>query len=104
MVWGFYVHLYFAPEFLLGYFYILAGSLSEDQLVFDRKCWLCAYMIYFGLVMIAEIIKAQAVFFFVDLIGKLLFQHSELRGIDDTLKDGILHSDAVVYTLFCDAS
>lgn len=73
MVREFYVYLYFAPKYSLGYFRILGVGFSEYQLVFDRKCGLCAYMLDFGLVVIAEIIEAQAVFFFVYFVGKLLF-------------------------------
>lgn len=73
MVQRFYVYLYFALKYSLGYFCILVVSFLEYQLVFDRKCRLCAYMLDFGLVIITEIIEAQAVFFFVYFVGKLLF-------------------------------
>ena len=73
MVRRFFVYLYFALKYSLGYFCILVGSFLEYQLIFDRKCRLCAYMLNFDLVIIAKIIEAQAVFFFVYFVGKLLF-------------------------------
>ena len=75
---------------------------SDDQRAFRGIAGFCAEVLNAGLVFVAEVIKAQAVFFFVHDGAQFLLELLALRGVDQTFKDGVLHALAVVHALLRD--
>ena len=55
-----------------------------------------------GLVFVAEIVKTQAVPFFVHDGAKLVLQLLTLCGVEQAFEDGVLHALAVVHALLRD--
>ena len=78
------------------------GERSEDQDISLFKAGVNADMFHFGPVVIAELVKSQAVQFGVDEGGQFGLQNGELSGIQKAFKNGILDALAVVHTFFGD--
>lgn len=55
----------------------------------------------FCLIFVAQIVKSQAVFFFVHYGAQLVLKHLCLCSIKQTFKHRILYSLPIVYTLLC---
>lgn len=61
----------------------------------------CTDVLYSSLPILAEEVETQTVFFWVYFVRQLLAQCSPLRRVNQTLKDGVLHSLTGVLTQLC---
>lgn len=59
-------------------------------------------VLYFGVIILSKIIKAQAIFAFIHETTKLMLQCTALCGIEQAFKNGVLYALSIVDTLFCD--
>lgn len=84
MVQCFYVHIPFA----LKKQHSFNIKIATHSVVFD-----------FGFIIISEIIKPDAILFFVNQINQLFFDFSTFCRVHYALKNGILHSFAIINAL-----
>lgn len=70
---------------------------SEDQYIPLFKVRMSPDVFDFGLIVVSQLVKAQAVQFRVNKSGQLRFQDRKLCGIQKAFEYGVLHTLAVVY-------
>ena len=83
-----------------GFAWGQADHLSEDQRVLRQIGVLCPEMLHLFLVLVAKIVKAQAILLRVHDGQEFGLQHPTLTGIQQALKHGILHPLTVIHALF----
>ena len=85
-----------------GDFTRASGSRLQDHRLLWVVGGLASEVFNFALVLISEVIKAEAVFLVVHNGAKLCLKQFALGGVKQALKDGVLHALSVVNALFGD--
>ncbi len=73
----------------------------KNQDIFRRIGLLRAKVLNFVLIAAAQVVKPQAVFFRVHDLAELRLQAAALGRVQQTFKDRVLHTLAIIDTLFC---
>ena len=81
-----------------------ARELLEDQRTLGVVGWLCAYVFYAAFPIVAEEIKAQAVFVRIRHGDERCAKRNPLGGINQTLEDGVLDALSAILTEACNAA
>ena len=77
------------------------SAISDHQNAFRLISGFCSEMLYFSLILVSQIIKSQAIRFFINQRQKFVFQYQNLGCIQNAFENRILHTLSVVYTFFC---
>ena len=79
----------------------MLSTVLHHQDAFRLVAGVSSEMLYFLFIPIPQVIKAQAIQFFVHNGHQFCLQHPALGGIQEAFKDRILDALSVIHALFC---